>query len=179
MLEPTNTMLVCIDMQGNLAQAMHRKEDLFKNVRILLAGLRILEIPLMVTEQNPQRLGPTIPEVAGLVPDLTPISKMCFSCCDTAAFMTALERVNRRHILLAGIEAHVCIYQTAADLIARGYTVEVVVDCISSRTAENKAIALEKLKAAGAQITSAETVLFELLKTAESPKFREIVKIVK
>ncbi len=179
MLNPADTVSVCIDIQGNLAHAMHHKEHLFKNVSILLSGLRILGVPIILTEQNPEGLGPTIPEVAALIPNLTPISKMAFSCCDSVEFVHALEETKRKQILLAGIEAHVCVYQTAVDLIARGYAVEAVVDCISSRTAENKMVALEKLKAAGVQLTSAETVLFELLRTAESSAFREIVKIVK
>lgn len=179
MLDTAGTCLVCLDIQGNLAQAMDRKEDLFKNLKILLSGLRLLEVPVIWTEQNPQRLGPTIPEIASLLSDLKPIPKMSFSCCGNEEFLKALKQAKRKHVLMAGIEAHICVYQTAIDLLDRGYEVHVVADGISSRTPENKAIALEKVKAAGAELTSTETVLFELLKTAEHPKFKEMVGIVK
>jgi len=179
MLEIANTVLVCIDIQGNLARAMDHKEDLFRNAKILISGIRALEVPIVWTEQNPQRLGETLPEVADLLSGFSPIPKMMFSCCGEEAFMHALEQTGRRQVLIAGIEAHVCVYQTARDLAGRGYEVQVVADAVSSRTAGNKAIALEKLKTIGAGLTSTEMALFELMKTAEHPRFREISKIVK
>ena len=179
MLNVENTVAVCIDMQVKLAQVMNRKEDLFKNMRMFLSGLRVLGVPIIVTEQNPRGLGPTIPDVSEILPGVSPIIKMSFSCCGESAFMSALDQTERKYVLLVGIETHVCVYQTAIELIDRGYAVEVVSDCIGSRTAENKTIGMDKMKSYGIELTSAETVLFELLKTAESPKFREIAKIVK
>lgn len=179
MLTLTDTILICIDWQGNLAQSMYRKEDLFKNLQKLISGLQILDIPILWTEQNPQKLGPTLSEIANLISHLKPISKMSFSCCGNEEFLRVLKAHTRKHVLLAGIETHVCVYQTAVDLISMGYEVQVVADCVSSRTLENKTIGLEKIKTIGATLTTMEMVLFELLRTAEAPKFKEIAKIVK
>jgi len=179
MLELHNTVAVCIDIQEKLARVMDHREDLFKNVQILLSGLAVLDVPIILTEQNPGGLGRTIREVTKVIPDVPPISKMSFSYGGDAVCMAALEQTERKHVLLVGIEAHVCVYQTAVDLADRGYAVEVVSDCIASRNGDNKVIALEKMKGYGIVPTSAEIVLFELLKTAETPKFKEIAKIVK
>ncbi len=179
MLNKDSLILVCVDFQGNLAMSMHNKEALLQNTRKLISGIKVLNVPIIWTEQNPQKLGPTLPEIAGLMTGITPVSKMSFSCCRNDEFMANLKAANRRQILLAGIETHVCIYQTAIDLKALGYDVQVVADCASSRTPENKTIGLERIKGCGATVTTAEIVLFELLETAEAPEFREIVKIVK
>jgi nicotinamidase-related amidase len=104
---------------------------------------------------------------------------MSFSCCGEPAFLARLEALGRGQALLAGIETHVCVYQTAADLVARGCAVEVVADGVSSRTLDNKLIGLERIRGCGARLTSVETCLFELLRTAEHAAFREILKIVK
>jgi isochorismate hydrolase len=179
MLEQSSTILVCIDFQRSLTRVMVNREDLFKNTRKLISGLGVLDIPILWTEQHPRMLGPTVPEIAECMPDNTPISKMSFSCCLNEEFMKSLKAANRRQVLICGIEAHICVYQTALDLMSMAYEVQVVADCVSSRTLENKTTGLEKTKNAGADVTSAEIVLFELLKTAESPKFKNIVKIVK
>ena len=128
---------------------------------------------------NPQGLGPTIPEVADLLSEIQPISKLSFSCCRNDRFVQALKVSNRNQVLIAGIETHVCIYQTAVDLVDLGYEVQVVTDAVSSRTAENKEIGLQKMRDAGISFTSLETALFELLKFAEGEQFKEILKIVK
>jgi nicotinamidase-related amidase len=179
MLKPNNTILSVIDVQGELAHAMYNKETLFENLQKLIKGVKIFGIPILWTEQNPEGLGPTIPEVAILLSGIKPISKLSFSCCGNECFMEALRGLNRNQVLLAGIEAHVCIYQTAVDLVNLGYGVQVVADAVSSRTKENKSIGLEKIREVGLSLTSVETVLFELLKAAEGPKFEEILKIVK
>jgi len=138
-----------------------------------------LGIPILWTEQNPEGLGPTIPEVANLLSGIKSVSKLSFSCCGNERFMEALRALNRNQVLLAGIEAHVCIYQTAVDLVNLGYEVQVVVDAVSSRTKENKLIGLERIREVGVSLTSTESVLFELLKVAKGSKFREILKVVK
>lgn len=180
MLELTNAILVCIDIQGNLAQAMHNRERLFENLRRLLSGMRVLAVPVIWTEQNPEKLGPTLPQIAQCMPaGLRPLSKMSFSCCGCEAFMRELAAGKRSDVLLAGIETHICVYQTAVDLMARGYRVHIVADCVASRTPDNRDIGMEKMRAAGACATSAETALFELLRTAASPLFKQIAGIVK
>ena len=178
MLTTENSALVLVDVQGNLAQAMHDKERFFDAIIRLVKGARILELPILWNEQNPAGLGPTIPEIAALLSDQSPLSKLSFSCCGNAEFVKELKALNRPNMLVAGIETHVCVYQTAADLVGLNYDVQIVADAVSSRTAENKQIGLEKCKQAGAGLTGTETVLFELLKIAEGDKFKKIIKIV-
>ena len=179
MITTDNTILMLVDIQGKLAHSMHARESLFDNLQRLVKGARVLELPIVWAEQNPKGLGPTIPEVAELLPDLEPIPKFSFSCCDNEEIQKGLESVNRESVVIAGIETHICVYQTVRDLRNANYEVQVVVDAVSSRTPENKQIGLEKCRDAGAIITSVETVLFELLKVAEGPKFKEILNIVK
>ena len=179
MLSVEDTVLVVVDIQGKLAHSMHEKALLFENLQKIINGARILEIPMIVTEQYPKGLGPTIPEITHLLSGIQPISKLSFSCCGNEHFLQALRGTNRTQTLLAGIEAHVCVYQTAMDLLNLGYEVQIVADAVSSRTASNKESALEKMKAGGAMLTSTEMALFELLRVAEGPKFKEVLRIVK
>jgi nicotinamidase-related amidase len=179
MLKQEETVLVIIDVQGKLAQLMHKKEELFENLQKIIKGARVLGIPIIWLEQNPAGLGPTIPEVASLLSDIKPISKFSFSCCGDERFISALNSLNRKQVLLAGIETHICVYQTAADLVGLGYDVQIVADAVSSRAKENKKIGLERMREIGASLTSTETALFELLRTARADKFKEIARIVK
>ena len=179
MLKIENTTLLIVDIQGNLAHLMHGKELLFKNVQKLIKGIQILGIPILWVEQNPRGLGPTIPEIADILSNIQPISKMSFSSCRNDRFLQALNALNRKQVLIAGIEAHVCVYQTAAELVDIGYDVQVVTDAVSSRNMENKEIGLQRMRDSGVSLTSVETALFELLKVAEGEQFREILKILK
>ena len=179
MLKMENTVLLLVDVQGKLALLMHEKERLFDNLQKLIKGLRVFGIPVLWVEQNPVGLGPTIPEVADSLPHVTPISKMSFSSCRNDRFLQALKNMDRNQILIAGIETHICVYQTAVDLVDMGVEVQVVTDAVSSRTAENKDIGLQRMKDAGASWTSVETALFELLGVAEGDVFKALLKIVK
>lgn len=179
MLNLHDTLLLIVDIQEKLFRSMHAKEELLANALRLVRGARALGVPFIWAEQNPKGLGSTVPELAALLTDVTPISKFTFNCCDSEGCMLALRDSGHRSVLIAGIEAHICVYQTAVSLSAAGFTVEVVADACSSRTPENKRIGLEKCRTAGAAITSVETALFELLKVAEGPVFKEILKIVK
>jgi nicotinamidase-related amidase len=179
MLTAERTVLVVIDFQGNLAQAMADRDALFENARKMIQGIQVFDIPLIVTEQIPAKLGPTIPEISNLLQGVTPIAKESFSCCQNDVFMQALKKTGREQILLTGIETHICVYQTALDLISAGYPVCVVSDAVSSRTAGNREIGLQLIRDAGGTITSTESVLFELLQTAAHEKFKDIFRIVK
>ncbi len=179
MLQANNTTLLIIDVQGKLAHSMHAKNALFDNIKRMIRGVQILNVPILWTEQYPDGLGPTIPEIAGLLSNLKPISKFSFSCCDNDLFMQRLEGLHPENVLMAGIEAHICVYQTARDLVRSGYRVEIIADAVSSRTPENKQIGLEKCNQAGTTVTGTETALFELLKTAKDDRFKDILKIVK
>jgi nicotinamidase-related amidase len=173
-----STVLLVVDFQGKLARIVQDSDAVVQAARKLVAGAILLEVPILWTEQNPGGLGRTVPELADLLPG-EPIPKLSFSCCGERRFVEALERLGRRQVLLAGIETHVCVYQTAADLLAAGYEVEVVADAVSSRTAENRDVGLAKVQRLGAGRTSVETALFELLRGAEGPKFKQLLKIVK
>ena len=179
MLDIHNCCLIVVDVQGKLAQLMTDREILFKNLQILIQAAKILRIPILWCQQVPEALGPTIPELVGLLTGIDPINKASFSCCGQEQFSAALDALGRGQILLCGIETHVCIYQTATDLLGRGLEVTVVADAVSSRTERNRQIALTRLADEGAHISSTEMALFELLRTAEHPQFRQIARLVK
>lgn len=179
MFDIKNSVLIVVDVQEKLTNVMHEKEKLVQEFARLIKGINVLEVPILLTEQNPRGLGVTISEIKTLLPDLDTIYKMAFSCLGEKEFPKRLKELGRKQVILTGIETHVCVYQTAMDLIDAGYDVQVVAGCVSSRTLENKEIALDKMKRAGIKVTSTEIILFELLKTADSPKFREIASIIK
>jgi nicotinamidase-related amidase len=179
MLEIHDCCLAIIDVQGKLAQLMVDKETLFRNLQILIQAVKILEIPILWCQQVPEALGPTLPEIAELLAGGAPVNKACFSCCGAAGFRTELGRLGRKQVLLCGIETHVCVYQTALDLMQQGLDVTIIADAVSSRTARNREIALTRLAADGARFSSTEMALFELLKTAEHPQFKQIARLVK
>ena len=179
MLDIQKCCLVVVDVQGKLAQSMHGKEALFNNIQILIKSAKILSVPVIWCQQVPEALGPTLPQIAQLLTGTGPIDKASFSCCGVEEFNGRLDSLARRQVLLCGIETHVCIYQTAADLLDKGYDVNLIVDAVSSRTLENKRIATNRMEAIGVNIGSVEMVLFELLRTAEHPQFKQIAKLVK
>ena len=179
MLEPKNTILVIVDVQGKLAQIMYDREDLFKNMQILISGAKLLEIPIIWMEQLPDKLGSTIPEIQELLPEMKPIVKNIFSCARNDEFNVRLQKFHVHDIILAGIESHVCIYQTAMDLLDQDYAVHVAADAVSSRTERNKQLGLDRMLLEGVVQTSVEMVLFELQGVAQGERFRELVKLVK
>jgi len=179
MLKTDNTVFLLVDVQGKLAHSMHAREHLFNNLKKIVKGMRVLEVPILWAEQNPKGLGPTVPEIAGLLADVQPLPKYSFSCYKNKEIRQALESLNRSKVLVAGIETHVCVYQTVRDLCQAKFSVQLVADAVSSRTSENKQIGLEKCRGAGAALTSVETVLFELLDVAEGERFKKILDIVR
>ena len=178
MLERAATALVVIDLQEKLLRAMHEREALVASCAKLARGMLALDVPIVWTEQNPEGLGPTVAEVASLLPG-EPVAKRSFSCCGEPAFVEAVARLGRRQMVLAGIESHVCVWQTAADLLAAGHEVHVCADAVSSRTPANRDIGLERARDAGAAVTSVEMALFELLRAAEGDAFKQILPIVR
>jgi len=179
MLDTTKCCLVVVDVQGKLAQLMDNKETLFGNIEILIKTAKILDFPIIWCQQHPRALGPTIPQIAELLTDNQPIDKFSFSCCGHDEFNDKLKELQPKQVILCGIEAHVCIYQTAADLLDKDYEVHVIADAVSSRTPANKEIALRRMEAEGALVSSTEMALFELLRTAKHEKFKELVKLIK
>jgi len=179
MLILDNTALLIIDIQGKLWNVMNEKEALLENCLKLIKGFRILGVPVILTEQNPKGLGPTLPEIIQVLPETKPIQKLNFSCCQNSEFMCTIEDLKSKQILVCGIESHICVYQTAMELLTKGYEVQVVADVVSSRIVRNRDIALSRLQSEGVKLTVTEMVIYELLKTAENTKFKELLQVIK
>ena len=179
MLDVQDCSLVVVDVQGRLAELMYEKDLLFKNIQILIKAAKILAVPILWTQQQPQAIGATVPQISELLTDNEPINKACFSCCGLKDFNDKINALSRKQVLLCGIEAHVCIYQTATDLIASGKEIHVIADAVSSRTKENKQIALQRMIAEGVKLSSVEMAVFELLKTSDHAQFKQVMQLVK
>ena len=176
-LDRDRAALAVLDVQEAFRPAVLDFERVAANVAVLIQGARILGLPVLVTEQYPKGLGHTAPEVAEHLDGVRPISKLCFSAVGAAGFPAGLE--GRDQVVLCGIEAHVCVNQTAEDLLATGREVQVVQDAVSSRTAQNRDLGLHKMERSGATLTSVETALFELLRQAGTPEFKQVQALVK
>ena len=179
MLTPETAVLVLIDYQERLFPAMHDRDRLLRSVLKLVRGAVAFNLPVIVTEQYPKGLGPTLPEIKELLPDVAPLEKTCFSACDAEGFTAALEASGRRQVLLAGIETHICVYQTALTLARIDYQVHVVTDCCASRNPANETAAYTRMNAAGVSPTNTEMALFEMLKLGRGEVFKQISAIVK
>lgn len=179
MLTTSHTLLLVIDVQGKLAELAWRSDTVQKNIRILIEGMKVLDVPIVATEQYPKGLGPTVPSIAELLGDAPMIEKNSFSCCGEFAFETKLIELHKTDIIVCGIETHVCVYQTVRDLLALGYNVHIVTDAVSSRTEENWKLGVEVCASLGAKRTSTEMVLFQLLQNAGTEQFKAISKLVK
>ena len=174
-----NAIMVLVDVQGRLARLMHHSEAMIRQQRLLIQGLQILKVPIVWAEQVPDKLGGTVDELSEVLGKAQPLHKVSFGCCEDKALSEAIEKSQRTHILLAGIEAHVCVWQTAASLLDRGHQVHVIEDAISSRQAANKAIGLRRMYQAGAVASCVEMVLFELMGRADHPDFRAVSRLIK
>jgi len=179
MLKKDQTILVIVDVQGKLAQLMSDKQHLFESLQKVIQGFKVLDLPMIWLEQVPDKLGATIPEVANLLPELKPIAKTSFGCLGSNEFRCALEKTGRKQVVLVGIEAHICVYQSASQLLQEGYEVTVIGEAVSSRTSANYQVGIERMAQMGAAISSVEMLLFELLQKAEGPQFRELATLVK
>ena len=178
-VEREHTAAVIIDIQERLFPHMAGAEELLGNTEILIRGLITLGIPLVYTEQYPRGLGSTIPEINALLEGHEPVEKMAFSCCDEPGFISRLKELDRKHIVLAGIEAHVCVLQTCLDLMAGAYVPVVIEDCISSRKLSDKHTAVSRMRQEGALVSSYESILFELCRVSGSDEFKSISRLVK
>ena len=178
-LTRTRAGLVVVDIQQRLLPAIFERERVVQNAVRLVQGATILRVPIVVTEQYRKGLGPTAPEVAAVIPGFAPLEKLAFSACGADGFISALESKQISDAILCGIEAHVCVTQTCLGLVEKGFRVFVVADAISSRTAENYRLGVERMRGAGAVIVSTEMVLFELLGQAGTAAFKQILGLVK
>jgi nicotinamidase-related amidase len=174
-----NTVAFIVDVQERLFPHIYESTKLAQNLRILIEGLKLLEVPVKVTEQYKKGLGETIPELQEVLGEAWSTEKTAFSCCDEPRFLTEIEKDPKNTIVLAGIESHICILQTAIDLKTNGFRPVVVEDCVASRNPENKRIAINRLLQEGITVTSYESLLFELCRYAGNDTFKAISKLVK
>ena len=179
-LDAAQAALVVIDMQESFRAAVADFAETAANIALVTHAVTLLNVPVLVTEQYPKGLGRTAGEIAAVLPaGSRPIEKTAFSSCGAQAFVDELERRGARQILVCGIEAHVCVNQTAHDLLARGYQVHLLADCITARSAHNKQAGLAKMQQSGAVPASIELALFELLRDARHEQFKAIQKLIK
>jgi nicotinamidase-related amidase len=181
-LDRVRTALVVIDVQERLFPAMDadHREEVMRNIKVLTATARRLNLGTLVTEQYPKGLGHTLQELKDALPaGVQPVEKVAFSCLEVDAFRSRLTATGARQLLLAGIEAHVCVLMSALDLLAEGYAVHVVADAVTSRTQANWRLAMAQLRQAGAVVTTTETVLFQLLRQADTDDFRELARLIR
>ncbi|EIE9606468.1 isochorismatase family protein [Vibrio parahaemolyticus] len=180
MLSKGNTGLIVVDVQGKLATLMHESNALIENITKLVKGAKALDLPILWLEQNPERLGPTAEPIREVLESThLPITKYTFDGCKEATFNVAVENAKVDTWLVCGIESHICVHQTAVSLRQSGYRVELVTDCVSSRTAANKALALAKLTANGVVLTGLEMCLYEMVEDCRAPEFKEILALIK
>jgi nicotinamidase-related amidase len=179
MLQPESTCLVLIDIQERLLPVIHEAESLVPSIQRLIAGARLLDLPIIVTEQIPEKLGPTVASISELLPGVEPIEKASFSALGAAEFVDAIADYADYTFLIAGIESHVCVYQTVAELLDADYDVQVVADAVSSRTPRNREIALQRMLDDGAVWTSVEMCLLEMTGEAGTDLFRDMLKVVR
>ncbi len=176
---PDKSIGLVIDFQEKLVPHMFGTDQIARNINILVQGMKILDVPLIATQQYTKGLGPTIPELEKYLKDISIIEKLSFSCCEEENFMQELNTHGSKVVIISGIEAHVCVLQTTIDLIHLGYQPVVVEDCISSRKMNDMKIALHRMGKEGAIITTFESILFELCQIAGNEKFKAISKLVK
>ena len=176
-LEADRCALLVIDIQEKLLPPIFQKEQLIKNSQLLTRLAGILKIPALVSTQYAKGLGNTVPEIASLLPETPAIDKQMFSCFGGDVFSSVLKRLpgNRNTVLLCGMESHICVTQTALGALREGYIVHVASDAVSSRTEWNWKIGLERMRAAGAVLSSTEMIIYELLRSSGSPAFKELL----
>ncbi len=174
-LERERAALVVVDMQEAFRPAVQDFEQVATETAKLIDGARALGLPIVLTEQYPKGLGHTVPEVADHLDGVEPVEKVCFS----GARADGFDLGDRDQAVLCGIEAHVCVSQTAHDLLERGVEVHVARDAVTSRTAANRDVGLHKMEQSGAILTSVETALFELVGAAGSDEFKQVQRLVK
>ncbi|MBD0370986.1 MAG: hydrolase [Pyrinomonadaceae bacterium] len=179
-LDLQHTALVIIDMQEAFRSKISDFAETAARIALVAHAAQLLSLPVIVTEQYPRGLGHTADEIrAVLPPALEAIEKTAFSSCGAQSFINELERTRARHIIVCGIEAHICVNQTTHDLLARGLTVHLLTDCITARSQNNKQVALSKMQMSGAIPSSTEMALFELIRDAKHEQFKAIQNLIK
>ena len=178
-INPEHSIVIAVDYQTKLVPPMSNPRELIHNSEILLKGCKVLNVPIIFSQQYTKGLGETIPEIAEILEGCPVYDKLTFSCWQDEAIRQAVRTSGRGTVIICGIEAHVCVLQTVIDLRADGYNVVLVEDCIDSRKGSDKATALKRASLEGAILTSYEALLFELTRIAGNDRFRQISRLVK
>lgn len=181
-LERDDCVIVVVDVQERLVPVIDSAEQVIENIERLIRGAHILGVPVVVTEQYVKGLGPTVEPLRLALAETSgyePIEKMCFSSSGCLDFSVKLEALKRRQVILCGVETHVCVHQTAMDLLDNDFKVYVAADAVSSRAPRNREIALQRLQSEGGRLTSTEMALFELTGESGTDEFRSISKLVR
>ncbi|WP_428774694.1 isochorismatase family protein [Vibrio sp.] len=179
MLNSTDTGIIIVDIQGKLADLVHDQQAVRHRCECLIQAARIFGLPIVWLEQNPAGLGDTVSDIRQHLDGFSPISKTSFNACEELEFVEAVNQANVSSWLLCGIEAHICVYQTAAGLAKLGYHVECLADCVASREDSNRLLALEKMRLHGVSISSLEMSLYELLEDCQTPAFKAILNLIR
>ena len=176
MLEIENTALAVIDVQGKLTSMVHDHARVLTHIQHFIKAAEVFGLPILWSEQAPDKIGETIESIKDLLyPMIKPIHKRSFSCYGCPEYVKLLKNINRRQILITGIETHVCVYQTVCDLHRHGYEVHVIADAVASRQEFDHRMGLNRMRDEGIIITTIEMAMCELLKTADHPKFKDII----
>jgi len=179
LISKERAVLVIIDVQERLFSHMAEKERLLENLAKMIRFAEIMKIPILLTEQYSKGLGETIPEIRKIIPQIQPIEKVEFSCLESEKFKEPLAKLGAKTLIITGIEAHICVTQTAIEALDAGFRVCVVSDAVSSRNLEDKAISLERLRHYGVAVVSTEMLMCELLKKAGTPEFKKALELVR
>lgn len=178
-LEKHRVALVVIDIQERFRDLIHGQDQLLHGTSRLIRAFRELDMPIVVTEHYSRGLGVTMPEIRSHLSGIQPIEKLSFSCDGNPEFRKAIDSLNRDQVILCGIEAHVCVYQTARDLMDRGKQVAIAADAVSGRHASEREVAIRHMQRIGVQVMNVEMILFEILREAKTPDFKTIQPILK
>lgn len=179
-LNTENSLLVVVDVQQKLMNVMSNSEKCLAKVRLLANALTLMDVPVIVTEQYPKGLGPTVDAVKEVLSENTPfIEKSAFSCCGADEFNAKVQEADRKNIILCGVESHVCVLQTAVALMSKGYNVTLAADAASSRSEDDKALALSFMRHSGISVLSTESIIFALLKDSKHPSFKAVSALLK
>ncbi len=174
-----NTIGLVIDMQEKLVPTIDNSKFLVSQSLRLLKGLKLFGIPIVVTQQNTKALGSTIPEINKSIGNFSYIEKITFSCYREPAFIKVLNRIGKRNVIMLGVEAHICILQTALDLLYNNFNPVIINDCIGSGQKHDKEVAVWRMRDVGSVITSSESILFELCREAGTQEFSDLLKLLK
>ena len=181
-LRREDTLLVVVDMQEPFLRGIHDRERLVANVRLLVQATAILDVPVVATVQYAERMGGVVPEITQAFPDsacCVPLDKTCFSCAGAEGFLEGIALLGRHQILFCGVETHICVSQTALDLVYGGYQVHVAADAVSARSLEKHKLGMERMRDSGVLPCGAEAAVYELLREAGTPEFKAILTLVR